>query len=161
MHRSISSSKDLDPKHDYLGRRGVEFETAKRFGLGFCARGRMAGRIAIPIHDRSGKLVGYAGRIVEPPEPPKDVPKYLFPGKRNHKGVTYEFKKLFLLYNAHRLVTPVKDLIIVEGFPSVWWLTQNGFPDCVAVMGDFISEEQACIALSLVNLRPRKSIFGW
>jgi DNA primase len=151
--------KDLDPRHDYLARRRIEFETAKFFGLGFCSRGRMAGRLAIPIHNPVGKLVGYAGRIVEPPEAPKDIPKYLFPGARNHEGATHEFKKSLLLYNAHRITAPVSDLIIVEGFASVWWLTQNGFPNCVAVMGSAISEEQVKLVLVLVREGGRLTLF--
>jgi DNA primase len=53
------------------------------------------------------------------------------------------------LYNAHRLKKPVHTLILVEGFPSVWWLCQQGFPNVVAVMGSSCSDEQAAIAVEL------------
>jgi DNA primase len=150
--------KDLDPNHDYLRKRGFTPETIDLFGLGYCARGRMAGRIAIPLHNFEGNLVGYAGRLVEKsPEP--SVSKYLFPGTRTHKGVTYEFKKSFLLYNANRVPIGRDDLILTEGFASVWWLTQNGFPNCVAVMGSTISEEQADLACTLVVKGGRVTIF--
>jgi hypothetical protein len=47
----------------------------------------------------------------------------------------------------------VQDLIIVEGFPSVWWLHQNGFPNVLASMGNSWSEEQ--IKLVLHYLHPK------
>ena len=80
----------------------------------------------------------------------EENPKYKFPGAREHKGVEYEFHKMKILYNSHRLKSPLKDLAIVEGFPSVWWLTQMDFPNVVAVMGSAMSEEQAEIVCKLV-----------
>jgi DNA primase len=44
--------RELDPKHPYLTDRGLTPETIRQFGLGFCSKGRLNGRIAIPIHDR-------------------------------------------------------------------------------------------------------------
>lgn len=38
---------------------------------------------------------------------------------------------------------------LVEGFPSVWWLTQNGFGRVVGLMGSECSEEQAKLIVSL------------
>ena len=51
--------------HPYLRERGFTEETIKTFGLGYCHRGLMKGRIAIPLHDTDGTLIGYAGRIVD------------------------------------------------------------------------------------------------
>ena len=65
--------------------------------------------------------------------------------------MVYEFHKLLLLYNAQRIPKPVDDLVVVEGFASVWWLTQMGFPHVVALMGWVMSEEQAKIVLELVS----------
>ena len=61
------------------------------FGLGYCAKGTMSGRIAIPIHNHEGALVGYAGRW--PGEPPEERPKYKLP-----KG----FRKSAEVFNLHR-----------------------------------------------------------
>ncbi len=144
--------KRLDPEHPYLAARGFTKETINHFGLGFCSKGFLAGRIAIPIHEhREGKLVGYGGRIVDDTFIDEENPRYKFPGPRERDGVHYEFHKLELLYNAHRIKKPVHDLIVVEGFPSVWWLTQMGFPETVALMGWACSEEQASIITDLVS----------
>ena len=59
----------LDPEHPYLAERGLSAELVAEFGLGYCKRGTMAGRICVPIHDAAGELVAYAGRW-----PGDDVP---------------------------------------------------------------------------------------
>ncbi len=55
------------------------------FGLGYCSRGVMAGRICIPIHNAAGELVAYAGRW-----PGDDVPeeseRYQLPKKFEKVG---------------------------------------------------------------------------
>lgn len=147
--------RDLDYDHEYLPSRGFNREIIELFGLGVCSRGKFAGRLAIPIHNQQSELVGYAGRLVQE----GDAPKYLFPGSHIHNGVNYEFKKSLLLYNAHRIEAPVDDLIVVEGFASVWWLTQHGYPDCVALMGSSMSEEQARLIESLLSQEGQVTLF--
>lgn len=66
----------LKPDHPYLVERGLTSETIATFGLGYCEKGIHAGRIAIPIHNRDGKLVAYAGRW--PGDPPEGTEKYSF-----------------------------------------------------------------------------------
>src|SRR3984893_1876853 len=151
--------KDLDARHPYLFRRGLKAETIERFGLGYCSRGLLRDRIAIPIHDENGQLVGYAGRVVDDKEISEENPKYKFPGKRKRDGVTYEFKKSLLLYNAHRFKAPVDDLAVVQGFTSVWWLTQAGISDVVGTMGASCSFEQGKRITSLISPQGRLWIF--
>jgi DNA primase len=140
----------LDPTHPYLASRGLTPEAIATFGLGFCNRGMLKDRIAIPLHSIEGELVCYAGRIVDDERISDDCPKYLFPGARERDGVRHEFHKSLLLYNAHRLTKPVEHLIVVEGFASVWWLTMCGFSDVVAVMGSSCSEAQGRLISDLV-----------
>jgi DNA primase len=142
--------KDLDYTHPYFRDRGFKAKTLERFGVGYCSRGLMAGRQVIPIHDDRGKLVAYCGRLVDDSLVDKDNPKYLFPPKREKDGSTREFRKSLVLYNANRIIEPATSLVIVEGFPSVWWLWQHGFHDAVALMGASCSEEQARITLRKV-----------
>ena len=137
--------KNLDAHHPYLIDRGFAPETIEHFGLGFCSRGMMKDRIAIPIHDPAGRLIGYAGRMVDDDEIDTDHPRYLFPGQRKHDDVVHEFRKSMLVYNLHRLCGRVDDLIVVEGFASVWWLCQHGYPHAVSLMGNSCSEEQASL----------------
>jgi DNA primase len=109
------------------------------------------GRIVIPIHDIRGNLVGYAGRVIDDRAISETSPKYKLPPPRERDNSVYEFHKSLLLYNAHRLGSQLSELTVVEGFPSVWWLTQHGIRNVVAVMGSDCSEAQAEQVVRLVH----------
>lgn len=141
----------VDPAHPYLASRGFTQETIDHFELGFCSRGLLKDRVAIPLHDEKGQLVGYAGRTVDDRLVDDHHPKYLFPGSRERDGKHYEFHKSELLYNFHRVGRVVNDLIVVEGFASTWWLHQHGFPDVVATMGSSCSSKQRQLILDLLD----------
>lgn len=123
----------LDPDHPYLKERGLAGETIEHFGVGYCARGLMKGRIAIPIHDEKGELVAYAGRW--PGDPPKDEGKYKLPPG---------FQKHLVLFNLHRAINEPseKKLIVVEGFFDCFRIWQGGYRNVVALMGSTLSREQ-------------------
>jgi DNA primase len=144
--------QELDPTHPYLLERGFLPETIEFFSLGFCSRGAFKNRVAIPLHNLQGELVGYAGRITDENLINADCPKYKFPSTRERKGKLLEFRKRLLVYNAHRLKNvPVDELVVVEGFPSVWHLHQLQHPHVVALMGADCSPEQGEIIKSLVK----------
>ena len=69
--------KTLDPHHENLAVLGLSSRTLERFGAGYCAKGLLKGRLAIPIHNADGELVAYAGLAVED----DTSPRYLFPPK--------------------------------------------------------------------------------
>jgi DNA primase len=139
----------LDYGHPYLRTRGFTDETIKTFGLGYCQRGLMKGRIAIPLHDAEGALIGYAGRIVDKEAIGKDTPRYLFPGSREHNGTRHDFRKSAFLYNGFRVESALR-LVVVESFTAVWWLTQAGITNVVALMGASCSETQAALLRDLI-----------
>ncbi|MGD1090246.1 MAG: CHC2 zinc finger domain-containing protein [Verrucomicrobiota bacterium] len=143
--------KGLDTKHPYLLNRGFTQKTIDHFGLGFCSRGMLKDRVAIPLHDHDRNLVGYAGRVVDDATITEDNPRYRFPGERERDGKIFEFRKTLFMYNGYRIKAPVDDLIVVEGFTGVWWLFQNGIPNAVATMGADCSEKQAELILSLAK----------
>jgi DNA primase len=151
--------KGLDPEHPYLLDRGFRPETINRFELGYCSRGLMQGRIAIPLRNAEGKLIGYAGRIADESLVTEENPKYRFPATRVHDGRTYKFSKSLFLYNGHSIPEQVEDLIIVEGFAATWWLVQNGFPNTVALMGSTVSSEQVALIVGMVPRSGRVWIF--
>jgi DNA primase len=123
----------LERSHPYLTERGLNQETIVDFGIGYCAKGTMAERIAIPIHNVEGKIVAYAGRF--PGEPTEDTPKYKLP-----QG----FKKSLELFNIDRAIKESADqpLIIVEGFFDCMKLHQHGCRKVVALMGSTMSAAQ-------------------
>lgn len=147
--------KNLDVDHPYLPERGFTSETIREFGLGYCNRGMLKWRVVIPIHDVIGNLVGYAGRVVDDGSINEKSPKYKLPAPRERNGQLFEFHKSALLYNVHRVPKGGSDLIVVEGFPSVWWLWQHGFNHVVALMGCDCSEEQSSLILERVDVGGR------
>jgi DNA primase len=122
----------LEREHPYLMQeRGLTLETIVDFGVGFCSKGMMADRIAIPIHNAKGEIVAYAGRF--PGEPPEGTPKYKLP-----QG----FRKSQELFNIDRAVRESGPLFIVEGFFDCMKLHQHGCKKAVALMGSTLSATQ-------------------
>ena len=124
----------LERQHPYLTeQRGLTPETIMDFGIGFCSKGMMADRIAIPIHNVKGEVVAYAGRF--PGEPGEDTPKYKLPAG---------FRKSQELFNIDRAIKEPADLslIIVEGFFDAMKLHQHGCRKVVALMGSTLSAAQ-------------------
>jgi DNA primase len=121
----------IDPAHPYLKSRGVDEETAKRFGIGyFPGRGSMHGRVVFPIHNEKGELVAYAGRAID-----ESAPRYKFPAG---------FHKSLELYNLHRTIgeeNQRRRVVVVEGFFDCLRVMAAGFP-CVALMGSALSKTQ-------------------
>jgi DNA primase len=102
------------------------------FGLGFCGKGSMAGRVCIPIHNADGALVAYAGRWVGPEEDlPEGKGKYELPSGF-HKGLE--------LFNLHR-AKHCKHLVVVEGHFGAIRLHGLRVP-AVALMGTSVSVQQ-------------------
>jgi DNA primase len=143
--------KGLDANHPYLLGRKFTPEVINQFGLGFCSRGYLKNRVAIPLHDEKGQLVGYAGRVIDDDTVTEDNPRYRLPGTRERAGKMFEFRKTLFLYNGFRIQKPVDDLIVVEGFTGVWWLVQNELSNAVATMGADCSEKQAEFIVSLLK----------
>src|SRR5205823_9290062 len=73
------------------------------------------------------------GRVVDDSIIDETHPRYRLPSDREHDGVRSAFRKSALLYNAHRC-TPANTIVVVEGFTAVWWLTQGGISNVVAVI---------------------------
>ena len=123
--------KNLQADHPYLAERGLSPETIQTFRLGFCQKGLLNGRVAIPIHNVKGELVAYAGRW--PGDTDKE--KYLFP-----KG----FRKSLELFNIARVINEPTDrpLIVVEGFFDCMKLWQQGVKRVIALMGSSLSAAQ-------------------
>ena len=124
----------LERTHPYLTeQRGLTPETIVDFGIGFCSKGMMADRIAIPIHNAKGEVVAYAGRF--PGEPGEDTPKYKLPPG---------FRKSQELFNLDRAAKQPADepLVIVEGFFDAMKLHQHGCYKVVALMGSTMSSAQ-------------------
>jgi DNA primase len=129
----LTFSLKLEPGHPYLKERGLQPEIVAEFGLGYCNRGLMGGRICIPIHNERGELVAYAGRW-----PGEDMPD----GQERYK-LPPKFQKSRVLFNLHR-VAAGEHLVLVEGYWSVCRLHALGIP-VAALMGWSVSPEQIAL----------------
>jgi DNA primase len=56
----------------YMQQRGITYEDAQAFGLGFCREGRYAGRLIFPVWE-GGSLTYYQGRAMMPGLQPKTL----------------------------------------------------------------------------------------
>jgi len=131
----ITVELDLEPDHPFLAARGVTPEVAEAFGIGFCAKGIMRSRIAIPLHNAEGELVAFSGRYANEPVP-QGTERYKLPK---------QFQKSLELFNLHRAIAMKKRyVIVVEGYWSVIRLHQAGIP-AVALMGTSVSQHQAAL----------------
>lgn len=94
-------------------------------------------RIVFPIHNISGKVLGFGGRIIK-----SDVkaPKYL----NSPETLVYEKRReLFGLYFAKNSIRVQNSVHVVEGYMDVVSLSQSGVENVVAVSGTAFTEEQA------------------
>jgi DNA primase len=133
--------KGLDSEHQFFVDHGISPETAKYFEAGFCSKGLMAGRIAIPIHNQAGELVAYCGRAINQEQAEKEG-KYKLPGG---------FLKQRVIYNLNRLEKNDCRLVLVESFLSVWKLYQYGYKNVVALMGSVLGEDQARLIIETLG----------
>jgi len=129
----LGFSLDVDCRHPYLARRGIDATTASYFGVGYCGGGGlMRGRIAIPIHDSHGRLVAYCGRAMD-----GAAPRYRFPAG---------FQKSHVLFNYHRAqAIGDRPLIVVEGFFDCMRVHQAGYGCVAALMGARLSQAQKAL----------------
>lgn len=134
-NKPLSFELKLDLDYPYLKER-VSRNIIESFGLGYCSRGMMKGRIAIPIHNEKGELIAYAGRWAEK-DVPNGTPRYLLPDG---------FEKQSVLFNLHRLPDwrVTKDrarVVLVESYWSVFKLHELGIP-AVSPMGHSVCQRQ-------------------
>jgi DNA primase len=104
---------------------------------------RFRDRIMFPIRDARGRAIAFGGRIIDQGEP-----KYLNSPETAlfHKG-----RELYGLYEARHSRTPLKRLLVVEGYMDVVRLHQAGINYAVATLGTATTPEHLKRIFRLVN----------
>lgn len=93
-------------------------------------------RITIPIHDKSGQLIGFGGRVM----PGADGAKYMNPPD----SPLYDKSKiLFGLDKAIKALKVHGMAVLVEGYMDVIKMHQHGWNNAVATCGTALTEAQA------------------
>lgn len=96
---------------------------------------KFRGRLMFPIHNESGKAIGFGGRALRP----DDEPKYL------NSPETPIYKKSTVLYNLHRAkeMTRKSDrAVLVEGYMDVIGVFAAGVKNVVASCGTALTNAQ-------------------
>ncbi|MEO8661563.1 MAG: DNA primase, partial [Bryobacteraceae bacterium] len=96
---------------------------------------RFRGRLMFPIHNESGKTIGFGGRALAA----DDEPKYLNSPK------TDLYDKGYVLYNLHRAKGPVRKadrVVLVEGYMDVIGVSAAGVQEVVASCGTALTNTQ-------------------
>jgi DNA primase len=96
---------------------------------------RFRNRLMFPIHNETGKIIGYGGRALAA----EDEPKYL-----NSPG-TPVYEKSRVLYNLHRAKEGMRKqdrVILVEGYMDAIGVSAAGFSNVVASCGTALTPHQ-------------------
>jgi len=149
----------------YFKQRGFREETIKKFGLGFANGGandlmqeglsqgypedvlEKAGliknkhdffknRVQFPIHNISGKVIGFGGRILTAD---KKTPKYL---NTPESDIYNKRKSLYGVFFARKAIVKQNECYMVEGYTDVISLHQAGIENVVASSGTSLTAEQ-------------------
>jgi DNA primase len=93
------------------------------------------GRLMFPIHNESGKVIGFGGRTMRE----EDQPKYL------NSPETPIYRKTSVLYNLHRARDGMRRsnrVVLVEGYMDVIGVYSAGIKEVVASCGTALTNQQ-------------------
>ncbi len=124
--------------------KNIDLERAVQLGLiGSSNDGRLfdkfSGRIIFPIFSPNGRVIAFAGRILENKE---GTAKYL---NSPESQIYYKGKILYGLSHAKDEIRRTDKAILVEGYMDLISLYQNGIKNVVAVSGTALTEDQVLL----------------
>ena len=96
---------------------------------------RFRERVIFPIHNYSGKVLGFGGRALDP----KNKAKYL---NSPENPIYHKSKVLYGLYFSKSSISKNDNCYIVEGYTDVISMHQAGFENVVSASGTALSSEQ-------------------
>lgn len=96
-------------------------------------------RVIFPIHHQSGKIIGFAGRIMSSDA---KIAKYI---NSPESEVYKKNKTLYGLHIAKNSIRKLNRTLLVEGYTDVLTLHQAGIENVVASSGTSLTEEQAAL----------------
>jgi DNA primase len=119
---------------------GYKIEYLEKTGLTIVKEGkhydRFRGRILFPIHNLSGRVIGFGGRILK--TDPKS-PKYL---NSPESDIYHKSNVLYGLHFARKAISTNDNCYLVEGYTDVISLHQAGVEDVVSSSGTSLTIEQ-------------------
>jgi DNA primase len=130
-----------DALTNHLRQQGVDLAEARTLGL---IRSRdkgdgdydlFRGRLIFPIHDLSGRIVAFGGRILGDGQP-----KYI---NSPESPIYHKGQILFGLYGARQAIRQASEVILVEGYFDQLALARAGVSNAVATCGTALTTEHA------------------
>ena len=88
---------------------------------------RFRDRIMFPIHDGSGRVIGFGGRVLD-----RGEPKYL---NSPETPVFTKGRELYGMFQARPAIRAAAQVVVVEGYMDVVALAQHGVEFAVATLG--------------------------
>ena len=138
---TAAEEEQIDP--EILEKAGLVIE--RDDGSGYYDRYR--GRIIFPIFSHIGKVLAFAGRILDPDDE-RDQPKYI---NSPETEVYHKKEVLYGLHQAKRSIRQSDEVLLVEGYTDVISLSQAGVKNVVASSGTALTEQQVGVLNRYAN----------
>jgi DNA primase len=103
------------------------------------------GRIIFPIHNNTGKIIGFGARIIGKND---KAPKYI---NTPENEIYVKSKILYGLYQARQIIDKNNECLLVEGYTDVVSLHQAGIENVVASGGTSLTLEQLRLIKKYTN----------
>ncbi|WP_207533827.1 DNA primase [Desertivirga arenae] len=97
---------------------------------------RFRGRVMFPIHNISGRIIGFGGRTLVTD---KKVPKYV---NSPESEIYHKSNVLYGLFQAKKVIRDLDNCYLVEGYADVLSVHQAGIENVVASSGTSLTTEQ-------------------
>ena len=142
FHLGYSPSK-WEAFTDYAKQNGYHPEFLEKVGFSIKRQNgeyydRYHGRVMFPIHNLTGKVIGFGGRILQS-DPEKKLAKY----QNSPESEIYQKKEtLYGIYFAKSAIVNKDECILVEGYFDVLRMHQIGIENVVASSGTSLTIEQ-------------------
>ena len=142
FHLGYSPSK-WEAFTEYAKKNGYDPEFLEKVGFSIKRQNgeyydRYHGRVMFPIHNLTGKVIGFGGRILQS-DPEKKLAKY----QNSPESEIYQKKEtLYGIYFAKGAIVNKDECILVEGYFDVLRMHQLGIENVVASSGTSLTIEQ-------------------
>ncbi len=142
FHLGYSPSK-WEAFTDYAKQNGYDPEFLEKVGFSIKRQNgeyydRYHGRVMFPIHNLTGKVIGFGGRILQS-DPEKKLAKY----QNSPESEIYQKKEtLYGAFFAKSAIVNKDECILVEGYFDVLRMHQIGIENVVASSGTSLTMEQ-------------------
>jgi DNA primase len=97
---------------------------------------RFSGRVMFPIHNLTGKVIAFGGRILKSD---KKIAKYL---NSPESDIYHKSKVLYGIYQARKAIMLFDKCYLVEGYTDVISMHQAGIENVVASSGTSLTDDQ-------------------